>query len=490
MRLLRRRLRLALVLMLCLSLSVDPASACHWLAGRWMNRCAPSAYACAPVSYAAPSYSSCGSTGYGSSCGSYASYSSASSCSQAMDCCGGGWSAGMATSIESSGCGCDGSVVSEYSSGTIIHEGIHEGTVMESTTGTTPSTGPTPTWAGAEPATDRAVNKPSEPELLPENLPPAPELADDVSPADTMPQPADDFSAPADDLFAAPPADAATDDNDLFDAPADEPAAANDDRFAAPAEEPAMAEPTVDQPADDLFGAPADEPAMAEPAAANDDLFGAPADEPAASDDDLFGAPAAEPAREEPAATNDDLFGAPPRTLRIVTTCSVLPPSRRTICLAHPAEEPVMEAPASDEPAAAEDDLFGLPVEETPASDTDDLFGAPAGNDDLFGAPAEEAAPADNSTTEADDLFGDFGAVLELPGGLSSLALRHWVDSTGQYTVDARLVAVIDGHVRLLKANGRTTTVSFSRLSDEDLSFVNRQAAAEQAQVLSQTAQL
>jgi hypothetical protein len=174
----------------------------------------------------------------------------------------------------------------------------------------------------------------------------------------------------------------------------------------------------------------------------------------------MFGAPA-EPA-ETPAT--DDLFGAP-------------------------AEEPAAEPEAAD-------DMFGAPAEEPADSGTDDLFGpASSDEDDLFGAPVEEAAPpadeqpAPADEPEEDDLFGGFGAILEQPGGLSSLSLRHWVDNTGRYTVDARLLGVVDGHVKLLKANGRTTTVAFSRLCDEDLAFVNRQAAAQQAEKLAQTAQ-
>lgn len=67
--------------------------------------------------------------------------------------------------------------------------------------------------------------------------------------------------------------------------------------------------------------------------------------------------------------------------------------------------------------------------------------------------------------------------------------MREWVDNTGTYTVKARLVQLMDGHVRLLKDNGRTTTVALSRLSENDIRFVERQASAQQASPL-QTAQV
>jgi hypothetical protein len=66
--------------------------------------------------------------------------------------------------------------------------------------------------------------------------------------------------------------------------------------------------------------------------------------------------------------------------------------------------------------------------------------------------------------------------------------MRLWVDNTGKYSVNARLVRFIDGHVRLMKDTGRTTTVPLNRLSERDLEFVNRQASAQKVTTM-QTAQ-
>jgi hypothetical protein len=63
------------------------------------------------------------------------------------------------------------------------------------------------------------------------------------------------------------------------------------------------------------------------------------------------------------------------------------------------------------------------------------------------------------------------------------LPLRTWVDDTGQFRVQARLIQVLDGRVRLLKTTGRTTTVPLSRLSTADRAYV-AQAVARYGQQL------
>jgi hypothetical protein len=47
----------------------------------------------------------------------------------------------------------------------------------------------------------------------------------------------------------------------------------------------------------------------------------------------------------------------------------------------------------------------------------------------------------------------------------------------------------MDNHVRLLKENGRTSTVPLARLSVTDLQFVERQASAQQTEMAGQLAQ-
>jgi hypothetical protein len=164
--------------------------------------------------------------------------------------------------------------------------------------------------------------------------------------------------------------------------------------------------------------------------------------------------------------SDDDLFSAP--------ASEAVPP---------PTETPEPSAPAAD------DDLFGPsePAEETaPATESTDE--API--DDFFGPPAEEAAPPAEeapAAEEEDDLFGNAGSILSQPGGLASLELRQWNDNTGQHSCRGRMIKMLDGKVQLLKDNGRTSTVPFSRLSSDDLAFVHRQASAKRSEAIGQT---
>lgn len=424
---------------------------------------------------------------------------------------------GQEVVYESAGCGCGGEVVID-SGQSMMYADEGQSVPMDAPE--------PPTFAAEEPATDRQVNKPVEEEVGRGDEMMAPALTDDeatqplpppVEPpaarpeASVVDQPAGgDMFGAADngELFDDDAAGAAMDNaataevadegQDLFGnaggevpeeaAPVEEDMfGGNDDMFSQPAAEEAVEEAAPVE--DDMFAEPATEQPAEEPAAAEEDMFG--------GDDDLFGAPAAEEAVEEPApaddASGDDMFGGDNELFGA------------------PAAEEATEDPAPADEAAGDDmfgggdDLFGAPAVEEPAQEAapaDEAAADDASGDDLFGgeelfgtpaaeAPAEETAPAEepaDDSSEIDDLFGP-ASILEQPGGYDSLALRHWVDNTGRYTVDARLLSVVDGHVRLLKASGRTTTVSLSRLSDADLQFVDRQAAARSALDIARTAQ-
>ena len=241
-----------------------------------------------------------------------------------------------------------------------------------------------------------------------------PELPADDAPADAPAEPA----LPADDLPS-----------ELFEEPAVDPEPA-DDLFDEPAEPPA-----ADDAVDDLFDAPAVEPDAAEPPAADDapvdDLFDAPADEPdAAPTEDLFGEADAAPAADDAA---EDLFDD----------------------VAADRDVAGEEIPAPDDAA---DDLFDEPDAAEPAGDGGEQ---PANEiEDLFGrtpAASEGAGPADVqlvTTPEPMDV------------------LRTWTDNTGRFQVRGQLRHILDGKVRILKDNGRYTTVPFHRLSQPDMQFV------------------
>jgi hypothetical protein len=136
-------------------------------------------------------------------------------------------------------------------------------------------------------------------------------------------------------------------------------------------------------------------------------------------------------------------------------------------------------APAAPAPATG-DDLFGGPAQPAAsqpapeaASPAAPAPAAPATGDDLFGAPvttpANPETPANPpETTPAND---PFGAVTQPAEEL--LVMRTWTDNTGTFSVNGKLIAILDGEVRLLKENGRTCTVPMRRLSPPDAEYVH-----------------
>jgi len=167
-------------------------------------------------------------------------------------------------------------------------------------------------------------------------------------------------------------------------------------------------------------------------------------------------------------------------------------------------------APAAEKPGATSEKPAEKPAA-TPPQTPSAPESKPAAGEDLFGAPAaEKAAPAEKPAAPAekpadkpadkpageekkdekksDDIFGSSSTVLHESGGLASNEMRTWTDNTGNFSCQARLVRLVDGQAKLLKDNGRTTTVQLSRLSANDLRFVERQASAQHETAL-QTAQ-
>lgn len=213
-----------------------------------------------------------------------------------------------------------------------------------------------------------------------------------------------------------------------------------------------------------------------------DDLFNStpPATPPAAPAEAPAAAPATPPAAPEAkaAAPTDDLFGGSTTPAETPAAAPVTPPAEA------PATPPAV--PPQTPPAAptATDDLFGGST--TPAAEP----AAPPATPPAAPEAKPEDKPAEKPSEEkkADDIFGAAPSILKEAGGLASNEMRLWTDNTGTFSCNARLVRFLDGQVRLLKDNGRTTTVSLSRLSPNDLAFVERQASAQHTSGL-QTAQ-
>lgn len=275
------------------------------------------------------------------------------------------------------------------------------------------------------------------------------ELMDDADSVD---------EAAADMPLDEPPAEA--DGDELFnDLDSPEEAAAPPDAFDAPADEM----PADDFPADDF---PADEPA-------GDDLFGDPADTeaapPADAGDDLFG-------------SGDDVGGFDEAPAADAPADDAFPG------FDEPAETPQPDAAPADD-ADSLDDLFGGTDSASDAEPrmarqedaNDDLFdGLDAPASDAVAPAATEEMPAASEPSAVDDLDDLFGAkpAVEPTKPVSSetdeLPFRVWTDNSGQYQTVARLVQISPTHVRLLKDNGRYSTVSKTRLSQADLAYVGQ----------------
>ena len=68
------------------------------------------------------------------------------------------------------------------------------------------------------------------------------------------------------------------------------------------------------------------------------------------------------------------------------------------------------------------------------------------------------------------------------------MPVRMWNDNTGTFQVEGRLIAILPDHVRLLKSNGRTTTVPLRRLSESDAKYVEEATARYGAGLVGQVA--
>jgi hypothetical protein len=213
---------------------------------------------------------------------------------------------------------------------------------------------------------------------------------------------------------------------------------------------------TTNDALDEVFGGkadsglpPTDAPKVTPPATTT------PAD--ANTLDSLFGEPATPSSETKPTTKDavDDLFGEPV-----------------------PKEAPAASPPAATSPTAdpSIDELFGKPVstDEKVQSTGDGLF------DDLFEpkqpakapteAPATTPAAPKNKTDELDKLFG-IGS-FTAPAQFNGAEFKTWVDNTRTYTVKGRLAVIYSDKIKLLKENGKFTTVSLDRLSDSDFEYV------------------
>jgi len=188
--------------------------------------------------------------------------------------------------------------------------------------------------------------------------------------------------------------------------------------------------------------------------------------------------PAADDAAAQPAVAADDAED-------VVDFSDTTPDKARVA-------EPADDMPADDTPA---DDT---PADDTPADDMVIEGDAPEDAAADEGAPEEEKAtedaePADpqpSSKVNRDDADASSARLAADDVPDAAATMRLWTDNTGKHQVRARLVALLDGKVRLEKETGRFTTVPLTRLSVADLAFVRDQTPVLASAGAEQTASL
>jgi hypothetical protein len=264
--------------------------------------------------------------------------------------------------------------------------------------------------------------------------------------------PASALPAVNDDLFGEPATPAPLAPADLFD----------------PA--PATPAPNAAPPMDGLFGdAKISEPAAPAPA---------PAPAPASGLDDLFGtepAPAA-PEMKPPADKNDlnDLFNSTePATPSFDSGDTI---DRPAVGRAVSTDMPNGNATSSAENADV-DALFGTPqagkpIEKSESSESlDDLFNTSPASSQSIEANTQKA-PESSLDSDLDNLFKTSSDTTVDRDSFRGAEFRAWNDNTGDFSVSARLSVIFPDRIRLLKDNGKFTTVPLNRLSPSDQQYV------------------
>jgi SLA1 homology domain 1, SHD1 len=177
-------------------------------------------------------------------------------------------------------------------------------------------------------------------------------------------------------------------------------------------------------------------------------------------------APKVEPAR--PAAAQSSATPELPSAAPAITTPKApasSAPLRPTTPVKPPAFPPVDDDPFAPPASSGGNKASANPTPQPTEPDSDDPF-APL--------PAAPRAPVSRPTAAAPTALPR-GVQLADPvplGADGRLQVREWVDSSGQFRVQGRLVLLLDGQVRLLKETGRTTTVPMERLSAADRAYV------------------
>jgi len=216
---------------------------------------------------------------------------------------------------------------------------------------------------------------------------------------------------------------------------------------------------------------------MAEPAAPapSDPAPSVPA--PTSGLDDLFGtepAPAT-PEMKPPADKNDlnDLFNSTEPATPSFDSGETLdqPAIGRAVSTNMPTETAITKSENADVDA-----LFGTPeaakpLEKTRASESlDALFNPPASSKSIE-ADAQKGSES-SLDSELDDLFKTSSDTTVDRDSFRGAEFRTWNDNTSDFSVSARLSVIFPDRIRLLKDNGKFTTVPLNRLCQSDQQYV------------------
>jgi hypothetical protein len=214
---------------------------------------------------------------------------------------------------------------------------------------------------------------------------------------------------------------------------------------AAALAEPADAQEAMPAPAEDLAGGPDVKPAMPEPQEPNlFDLYGDEGDESGDEGDDGV-APSEEPPADTPAEEVEADAG-------------------------EPAEESAAASPSDAEPEMSDEDAAAVEADEAD-SETPEPADEPAA-DDAADEPTDDtdAAPA----AEPEQAEADPAAAATV---VPNEPMRRWTNATGTHQAQGWLVEVRTDRVRILKVNGRHTTMSTESLSTADRDYVSAVSA-------------
>ncbi len=186
--------------------------------------------------------------------------------------------------------------------------------------------------------------------------------------------------------------------------------------------------------------------------------------EPAAAAENLAGGPDVKPPRAEPMEPNlFDLYGDEgDEDAPAAEATDASPPEAADTGAAETTEDSAAEATATDEPEMTDD----APVSEAPVSEEEAADGE--------GETAEPAASAEepDTSSEAEPEQAEAepaAAAWTVPNE----PMRHWSDDSGTHHAQGWLVEVRTDRVRILKVNGRHTTVWTESLSAADRDYVS-----------------